>query len=48
MLVTMFIDKFQKEVKIDDAHPLAVAQKAKDEKPRAKTRSRAAAPSDDE
>jgi hypothetical protein len=31
--VTMHIDKFGKEVLIDENHPLAIAQRAKDAKP---------------
>lgn len=31
--VTMHIDKFGKEVLIDETHPLAIAQRAKDAKP---------------
>jgi hypothetical protein len=35
--VTMHIDKFGKEVTIDENHPLAIAQRAKDAKPSKKS-----------
>lgn len=34
--VTMYVDKFEKEVIIDEDHPLAVAQRVKDARSAAK------------